>query len=380
MTPLARQLVRRIAHDGPIGLDSYMRDCLLHPEHGYYTTAEPFGAEGDFTTAPEITQMFGELLGLWLAQCWLDQGAPDPFHLAELGPGRGTLMADALRASRGVPGFLAAARPVLVEASPRLIARQRATLEGLDLPNPPRWIDRVEDLPEGPLFLLANEFFDALPIRQFQRHANGWRERVVGLAEAAGGAEGTEGPSLTLGLTPPARLGELAHRLADTGPGDVVEIRPAADAVLATIAGRIAADGGAALIVDYGDWQSLGDTFQAVAGHVPVDPFAAPGQADLTAHVDFARLAEAAQAAGARATRMTTQGAFLEALGIGARTERLAHTLAARPPDGGAAGNPALEAHLRAYRRLTHPDEMGSLFKTIAIHPIETSAPPGFGS
>lgn len=376
MTALSELLRQRIRQTGPIGLDVYMTECLLHPRHGYYTRQQPFGAKGDFTTAPEITQMFGELLGLWLAQCWMDRGAPDPFVLAELGPGRGTLMADVLRATARVPGFHQAARLTLVEASPALRKVQAETLGPDPLPHDVTWLDRAEDLPahpaadlqDAPLFLLANEFFDALPIRQFQRHAEGWQERVVGLDPSGAG--------LVLGLTPPARLGELAHRLADTGPGDVVEIRPAADAVLSAIAARIATRGGVALIADYGDWQSLGDTFQALQGHAPVDPLAAPGQADLTAHVDFAALARAASQAGARATAMQTQGDFLLALGLAQRTKALADTLAAHPETSGA----ALDSHLAAYRRLTHPDEMGSLFKTLALYSPDTPAPPGFGS
>ncbi|KAB2880783.1 MAG: class I SAM-dependent methyltransferase, partial [Albidovulum sp.] len=179
MTPLGHLLARRIALEGPIPLSDYMAECLLNPAHGYYATRDPLGAAGDFTTAPEISQMFGELLGLCLAQCWLDQGRPSPFALAEVGPGRGTLMADMLRAMRSVPGLPATAEVHLVEASPALRARQAMTLTGVA----PEWHDRVEDLPDLPLFLVANEFFDALPIRQFERRGTGWAERQVGLAE-----------------------------------------------------------------------------------------------------------------------------------------------------------------------------------------------------
>ena len=214
MTALAGILAARIAAAGPMSLADYMAECLLHPRHGYYTTRPPFGAEGDFITAPEMSQMFGELLGLCLAQYWLDLGRPAPFTLAELGPGRGTLMADVLRATRGVPGFHAAARVVLVEASPRLRQVQRATLGA----HPAEWVDGADSLPDAPLFLIANEFFDALPIRQFQRAGQGWREVVVGLGEGR----------LTPGLTAAAPLAELAHRLADTAEGDVVETCPAA--------------------------------------------------------------------------------------------------------------------------------------------------------
>ena len=351
MTPLGRIIAQRIAQGGPITLADYMAECLLHPLHGYYTTREPFGARGDFITAPEISQMFGELLGLCLAQAWLDRGAPGAFTLAELGPGRGTLMADVLRATRGVPGFHAAARVTLVEASPRLRALQRATLGD----HPVTWADGVDDLPEAPLFLIANEFFDALPIRQFTRTAEGWAETVVGLS----------GDALTLGRAAPAPLAALDHRLPDTAPGEIVEVCPAAAPVMAAIAGRIARHGGVALVIDYGDGPSRGDTFQAMSAHGPADPLATPGLADLTAHVDFAALAAAAAPCP---TALTTQGALLTALGIDARADRLARGLA----------GVALDAHRAAHRRLTHPSEMGRLFKALAVHAPGTPPPPGF--
>ena len=352
MTPLAEILARRIAASGPISVADYMAECLLHPRHGYYATRDPLGAKGDFTTAPEISQMFGELLGLALAQSWLDQGAPAPFLLAELGPGRGTLMADALRATKAVPGFHAALALHLVEASPALRERQADALAGFA----PRWHERIDTLPEGPLFLVANEFFDALPIRQFVRDAAGWRERQVALLDG----------KLGFGLSAPAPLAALAQRLADTQAGDVFETCPSAGPIAAEIGRRIAAHGGAALIVDYGGWHSRGDTLQAVRSHAYDDPLAHPGEADLTAHVDFEALAEAA--APAAHTALVPQGVLLERLGI---TER-ARALAARL-DG-----PALEAHIAAHRRLTHPEEMGRVFQSLAIHPRAAPVPPGY--
>lgn len=349
MTALAQILAARIRAHGPMSLADYMAECLLHPQHGYYTTQNPFGSSGDFITAPDISQMFGELLGLSLAQAWLDQGAPNPFTLAELGPGRGTLMADVLRATKAVPGFHAAMRVVLVEASPRLRATQAQALHGYR----PLWADSVQDLPRHPLFLVANEFFDALPIRQFQRAGLGWRERLVGLSAEA----------LSFGLGPVVPIADLTDRLADTAQGDIVEICPQAPAIMAEIAARMA-DQGAALIIDYGGWHSLGDTFQAVQAHQPVDPFAAPGQADLTAHVDFAALAAAAHPA---AHVYTTQGALLSALGIAQRSARLAQNLSGA----------ALHSHLDATQRLTAPTEMGSLFKVLALYPAHHPAPPG---
>lgn len=353
MTPLGRLLAARIAATGPMPLSDYMAECLLHPQHGYYTTRPPFGAEGDFITAPEISQMFGELLGLALAQAWADQGAPCPFVLAELGPGRGTLMADLLRATARVPGFAEAARVVLVEASPALRARQRAALAG----HPVTWADRVEDLPgTGPLFLIANEFFDALPIRQFTRVGDGWAETMVGLAPDG---------RLSLGRAPVAGLALLADRLADTAEGAVVELCPAAGPIMGHIGTRIAERGGLALVIDYGGWQSRGDTFQALRRHGFADPLAAPGEADLTAHVDFAALARAARPA---AHAYATQGELLARLGLGLRADRLARGLSGT----------ALESHRAAERRLTHPSEMGTLFKALAVFPPAAPPPPGF--
>jgi NADH dehydrogenase [ubiquinone] 1 alpha subcomplex assembly factor 7 len=352
MTPLAGILARRIAANGPLSIADYMADCLLHPDHGYYTTRDPLGVAGDFTTAPEISQMFGELVGLALAQSWLDQGAPNPFTLAELGPGRGTLMADITRATRAVPGFHAAMRLHLVEASPVLRDKQRATLAGHDV----TWLDSAGDLPEAPLWLVANEFFDALPIRQFTRHAQGWCEHQVALADGA----------LCLGLSAPAPVAMLKHRLVDTAPGDIVETCTPAAAIMQCLAARIAAHGGGAIIIDYGNWCSLGDTLQAVANHRPEPILANPGAADLTAHVDFQALA--ASATGIATTAMTDQGAFLHRLGIGARAARLAQGLSGA----------ALSQHHAAFHRLTASAEMGTLFKTIALHPTGTPPPPGF--
>ncbi|MGH1413847.1 MAG: class I SAM-dependent methyltransferase [Pelagimonas sp.] len=360
MSALKNILARQISLSGPITLAEYMTQCLLHPDHGYYTTRDPLGAEGDFTTAPEISQMFGELIGLCLAQSWIDQGAPSAFTLAEIGPGRGTLMADILRATRSVPGFHAAANLHLIEASPTLRAAQKQRL----CDHSPTWPDTIAALPEAPLFLVANEFFDALPIRQFTRDPKGWRETMVALVDDA----------LVAGLSDPAPIQALDHRLDDTEPGQIVETCAPAAPITAEISRRIAAHGGAALFFDYGDWQSRGDTFQALQNHKPVDPFDNPGQADLTAHVDFEAIAKAAmKATTGTASEIThstliPQGVFLERLGITARAQSLAKTL-----DG-----PALESHILAHRRLTHPQEMGSLFKTLALFPKGAPLPPGY--
>ncbi|QYZ70199.1 class I SAM-dependent methyltransferase [Neotabrizicola shimadae] len=351
MTPLADLLARRIAATGPITVAEYMAECLLHPAHGYYATRDPFGTAGDFTTAPEISQMFGELLGLCLAQSWLDQGAPTPFTLAELGPGRGTLMADVLRATRAVPGFHAAAQVVLVEASPVLRQVQARTLGS----HPVEWVGDAADLPDRPLFLLANEFFDALPIRQFQRDGAQWRERLIGL----------KGGALAFGLSDPVGPALPGPCFAADPPGTVAEICPSALPVMEEIARRLRSHGGVALIVDYGGWRSKGDTLQALRAHRMEDPLANPGEADLTAHVDFEALALAADVPHSGLTR---QGDLLLRLGIAGRAERLAQRLTGA----------ALDSHRAALHRLTDPAEMGSLFKALALHAPGMPPPPGF--
>ncbi len=347
---LKDDLTARIVAGGPMTLAEYMGICLMHPEHGYYATRDPLGAGGDFTTAPEISQMFGELLGLSLAQSWLDQGAPSPFALAELGPGRGTLMADMLRATESVPGFHEAAQVHLVEASLHLRDVQQTTLKGYDA----IWHDTIESLPDLPLFLVANEFFDALPIRQVVRDEAQWRERLIGV----------KGDALSFGLSEPMSLPMLEPRLEDTKGGDIVEFSPVATMVAEALGVRIRARGGAALIVDYGDWRAQGDTFQAVQVHQSADPLADPGQADLTAHVDFEALALATPSAH---SRLTPQGVFLERLGITARAQTLAERLT----------GDALEQHVAAHHRLTHPDEMGTLFKVLGFYPEGGHPPPG---
>lgn len=351
MTPLAELLAERIREAGPITVADYMAECLLHPVHGYYTTREPFGATGDFVTSPVITQMFGELFGLALAQAWLDQGAPSPFTLAELGPGWGNLMADALRATRGVPGFHAAARVVLVEASPRLRAVQANTLAASGLV--PEWLDRVEDLPDRPTFLVANEFLDALPIRQFLLSPEGWRERLVGLVNGA----------LAFGLSAPLpRVPEMpAFRAAR--PGDLVEHCAPAHAAVAASLRPILAQGGLAIFIDYGGWRSCGDTLQALRAHRFDDVLAHPGEADLTAHVDFEPLA-----ALAPAHAYATQGEVLLRLGIETRAAQLAQRMSGAQ----------LEIHQAALARLTGRDKMGSLFKVLALTRAGAPLPPGF--
>ncbi len=350
MTPLGERIVRRIANHGPITLADYMAEVLTDPRHGYYMSGDPFGRRGDFVTAPEISQMFGELIGLWCVDTWQRMGAPVPFLLVELGPGRGTLMADALRAARVEPGFRAAADLHLIEVSPELRGCQRRALSGYAV----TWHDGIADLPDGPVLLVANEFFDTLPVRQFERAAEGWCERMVVL-NAAG--------ELALGLSPPSPAAPLIvpEALRRAPPGSLVEVSPAAVGLAAALGRRIADDGGAALIVDYGRAESAtGVSLQAVRHHAPHGVLEDPGNADLTAHVDFAALAGAAEEAGARALGPVTQGAFLQRLGLAARAEALSRK-----------ATPAQARDVEAARRrLSDADQMGELFKALALaHP-----------
>ena len=352
MTPLEQILKSQIAAQGPMSVAEYMSTCLLHPEHGYYSTRDPFGAGGDFITAPEISQMFGELIGLTLAQVWMDQGQPAKIALAELGPGRGTLMADILRTAKAVPSFAQACEIHLIEASPKLREVQAATLSA----HTPIWHDHVDQLPSDlPLYAIANEFFDALPIRQMVRDGERWRERQIGL----------ENDALAFGLSAPAPLTTLDHRLSDTKDGDLVEICAPAPLIMRALAERIETNGGTALVFDYGDWRSLGDTLQAVHAHEKVYSLLKPGQSDLTSHVDFEALITNMPCTH---SRLTPQGVFLERLGITDRAQALAKSL----------GGTALERHIAAHRRLAHPDEMGTIFKTLALFPKGAHPPPGY--
>ena len=344
-------LARRIALEGPMTVADFMAEALWHPTHGYYAVRDPLGAAGDFVTAPEISQMFGELIGAWCAVLWQAMGRPDPVQLVELGPGRGTLMADVLRATARVPGFHDSLSIHLVEGGEALRERQRAVL-----PPTVTWHDGFESVPDGPMLLIANEFFDALPIRQFVREEVGWRERLVG----------TRDGKLCFVLSP----SQVEAPFGREAPvGGIVEVCPSGIALAHAIGARVAAEGGAALIVDYGPARSApGDSFQAVRDHRYHDVLEAPGTADLTAHVDFEMLARAAAEAGARCFGPVPQGAFLERLGIGARAQALATGASPAQAEGIAA----------AYHRLVDADAMGTLFKALAIQDAALVDPPGF--
>jgi NADH dehydrogenase [ubiquinone] 1 alpha subcomplex assembly factor 7 len=355
LNALERELRAMIADEGPLSIERWMQLCLQHPVHGYYTTREAIGRAGDFITAPEIHQMFGELLGLWAAQVWLDAGAPAPIRLVELGPGRGTLMADALRATRIVPDFHAALAVDMVETSPRLEAAQRAALAGVT-PDVV-WRRTIDEVPAGPALILANEFFDALPVRHYVRGAKGWHERVVGLDAEDRLVFGAAGA--------PVDVGGVAG-----APGQMLEVGHASLRAMETLAARIATQGGALLVCDYGHAESgLGETLQAVRGHAYADPLADPGEADLTTHVDFAALSRTATAAGAVAHGPVEQGRFLQRLGIESRAEALRRRADTRQAA-------AIDA---ALHRLTSPESsMATIFKVLAVVPQGAPMPPGF--
>lgn len=334
---LAEHFRRLIRNFGPIPLGQYMAEANAH----YYASRDPLGAAGDFTTAPEIHQMFGEMIGIWLADLRARAGATDAVYV-ELGPGRGTLARDALRVlaqAGGMPDVH------LVEGSPALRAKQAAAVPSA------AFHEDIDTLPaDRPLLVVANEFFDALPLRQLVRTARGWRERMVGLA----------GEQLVPVAGDRPMDAAVPPELTDAAQGAILETNPAATAIMRTLAQRIAAQGGAILALDYGFARlAHGSTFQALARHARADPFAAPGTADLTAHVDFGALAAAAARAGLRIDGIAPQGAFLLALGMGHR----AAALAERWPGEAA----SIDA---AFTRLTAPEAMGTLFKALAaVHP-----------
>ena len=333
----------------------YMAACLYDPAHGYYTTRVPFGAAGDFVTAPEISQMFGEMVAVWAVAAWDAIGRPARFALVECGPGRGTLMKDLLRATARMTAFRAAMEVHLVEISAALAAVQRDTLTGA----PVSWHTDLDGVPAIPAIVIANEFFDALPVRQAVRAADGWHERTVAV-DASG--------ALAFAVAP-APLTDLPATLPAVAPRSAIQEWRCPEPAAAVA--RRAAAGGAALVIDYGHVRSApGDTFQAVRDHRFADPLAAPGLADLTAHVDFEALARTARDAGARVHGPLGQGAFLKRMGIEAR----AAALQAKAP------RPDSIAH--DLRRLTGtgPAEMGVLFKAIAFSAPELDQLPGFES
>jgi NADH dehydrogenase [ubiquinone] 1 alpha subcomplex assembly factor 7 len=349
---LEERLKRRIRAFGPITLADYMTAALTDPEEGYYRRRDPLGAGGDFVTAPEVSQMFGELIGAWASVAWEQMGRPDPVRLVELGPGRGTLMADALRATAAITSFHNALRLHLVEIGERLIERQRAALAQWK----PTWHPELSEVPAGPAIVLANEFLDTLPIRQLVRQGRGWSERLVGIEDDD--LAFVFGPTALTPLVPPSLIEAL--------PGTTIEVSPARIALVDLLARRLASQGGVALLIDYGAPESRpGGTFQAIRSHKSWPPLAEPGTADITSHVDFGEVARVARLAGAAVHGPIGQGTFLERLGIRPRAERLS----AR--DAGVAA---------ALGRLIDLDEMGTLFQAIVIAHPDLPVPAGFES
>jgi NADH dehydrogenase [ubiquinone] 1 alpha subcomplex assembly factor 7 len=364
MNALGRILRRRIERQGPITVADYMAAALGHPKYGYYMAKDPFGVRGDFITAPEISQMFGELIGLWCVICWRRMEQPNEVHLVELGPGRGTLMGDALRAARAVPEFLEAIRLHLVETSPALRSRQGERLGDYA----PSWHARLDSVPDGPLILIANEFFDALPVRQFERTGKGWVERLVHLDPVSGEFRFTLATGAAdIEASQPGPLVDTPRQAVPVGA--IGEVSPEGQALATEIGGRLARSGGVALIVDYGHAESApGETLQAVKGHKYHDVLADPGAADLTAHVDFAALAAAGARAGAATFGPVSQGEFLRRLGIDARTEALLESASVEQARDVRSG----------LRRLVGSSEMGVLFKALCLAHPGQPAPPGF--
>lgn len=361
LSPLEIEIRRRIKAAGPMPVGEYMALCLHDPQYGYYTTRDPLGARGDFITAPEVSQMFGELIGLWMAATWKLMGSPENIRIIELGPGRGTLMKDALRALGVMPGFRDAIVVHLVEINPILRAQQERTLHGPSTPI--FWHASLDEVPEGPGIIVANEFFDALPVNQAVKTERGWHERCIDI-DADGKFAFTHAPD------PLPHFDKLLPKAVRDAPVEAVfEWRNEQAAM--TLGRRVAKNPGAALVIDYGHAESdLGDTLQAVGQHAFADPLATPGEIDLTSHVDFEALKRAVEAMGAVGYGPIEQGAFLRRLGI----ETRAATLRARALPSAAAQIDSALARLTGHGRT----EMGMLFKAMAFVHKSLGVPPAF--
>jgi SAM-dependent MidA family methyltransferase len=361
ITPLEADIRRRIAAAGAMPVSEYMALCLTDPVHGYYTTRDPLGGRGDFITAPEVSQMFGEMLGLWMTAVWTQMGEPADLRIIELGPGRGTMMNDALRASKVKPKFREAIVLHLVEISPVLKAQQEKMFE--QVPVPSLWHATLADVPPGPAIVLANEFFDALPVNQAVKGELGWHERCIAVDDA-------DKLVFTVARNAMSHFGRLLPpAVREASSGAVFEWR--ADTIALEIGRRIGRDGGVALIIDYGHADSaIGETLQAIGEHAYADPLSSPGAIDLTAHVDFEALGKAIESMGVDGFGPIDQSEFLRRLGIETRAAALkAKNTPAQTADVDAALG-RLIGHGRA--------SMGTLFKAAAYAHPSLGAPPGF--
>ncbi len=365
LTALADRLMSRIQEDGPMGVDTFMTACLTDPQDGYYQQADPFGAVGDFITAPEISGLFGEMCGLYLADIYNLAGSPEDAAIIELGPGRGTLMRDMRHVWSQLMPALTDLPLHFLEAGHALRRLQASTIQTDRIKTTASWHDDIADLlaaTGGPVFGIANEFFDALPVAQLVLHDGNWRQRQVGIIDGRLGF--TIGPSITEN----AAMKGMENGCGPAANGTVLEHCPQADLVIAALARQVAQHGGAVLIIDYGRNGNPGDSLQAVADHRPVDIFNAPGQADVSHWVDFAALEKAASAAGARLVPPVPQGQFLMRIGLAARAEQA----------GKMATPETRRALLAAIDRLTSPGQMGAVFKVALLVPQGDGTPPGF--
>ncbi|PQM55738.1 MAG: methyltransferase [Rhodobacteraceae bacterium] len=359
---IVKILKKNILRHGALSLADYMHICLTHPIHGYYIKNEPIGTKGDFTTSPEISQMFGELIGLWIVQVWMDHQKPEKFSLVELGPGKGTLMADILRATRMITDFHNSLELILIEISPSLKSIQKRTLKGF----PAQWKTEIKALPNQPTIIIANEFFDALPINQFQRKSDKWMEVMVNLKGLSGSYSNEFCFEL---MNPSTASSEILINFENEVPeeGCMIEISKTMQNIVYCLSKHIHQNSGAALIIDYGKEGNVGNTLQAVHKHRYSNPLSSPGQQDLTSFVDFKAIRTYAEESGLIASHLTNQGDFLKNLGIEQRAEILSK---------GLSGND-LVLHQTALDRLINKNLMGDLFKVLGIR--SAKSPPLIG-
>ncbi len=371
-SPLEERIKLLIRRNGPISIEDYMTDALSHPHEGYYMTRHAIGKDGDFTTAPEISQVFGELIGLWLVQSWHDLGSPNRFNLVELGPGRGVLMDDILRAARLRPEFIKACSIYLVETSGRLRHEQKKRLT-LHKEAHIHWADKFEDIPDAPTLVIANEFFDCLPIQQYQKTKTGWHERMIGLDHNNNLtfelAPAPSKPAHPLGYDQPVSTCNTPNDPQPAKDDDILEISPSAKKITKVIAQFLSKNNGRALFIDYGHYSSAyGDTFQSIRDHQFWPPLQSPGKADLTAHVDFQQIAETSLHEGIGVYGPLAQGPFLDRLGISYRVETLSRG--------------KTEEEIITLRdgvsRLISPNQMGELFKVMVLSSPDLDPPAGF--